>query len=85
MPSFRVTRTVKHSPQQMYDLVADVEKEKLLSNPKGKLVATVMNPKAGKVVKISNLADASPLAVKAVLTTKSGDKVNVARSYVACS
>lgn len=51
----------------------------------GKLVATVMNPKAGKVVKISNLADASPLAVKAVLTTKSGDKVNVARSYVACS
>ncbi|MCJ2057811.1 type II toxin-antitoxin system RatA family toxin [Methylobacterium sp. J-048] len=26
MPSFRVTRTVRHSPQQMYDLVADVER-----------------------------------------------------------
>jgi coenzyme Q-binding protein COQ10 len=26
MPSFRVTRAVKHSPQQMYDLVADVER-----------------------------------------------------------
>ena len=25
MPSFRVTRAVKHSPQQMFDLVADVE------------------------------------------------------------
>ena len=51
----------------------------------GKLVATVRNPKAGKVVKISSLVDASPLAVKAVLTTKSGDKLNVTRSYVACS
>ncbi|MDP4025069.1 type II toxin-antitoxin system RatA family toxin [Methylobacterium sp. NEAU 140] len=26
MPSFRVTRTVRHSAQQMYDLVADVER-----------------------------------------------------------
>ena len=26
MPSFRVTRAVRHSPQQMYDLVADVER-----------------------------------------------------------
>lgn len=26
MPSFRVTRAVKHTPQQMYDLVADVER-----------------------------------------------------------
>lgn len=26
MPSFRITRTVRHSPQQMYDLVADVER-----------------------------------------------------------
>lgn len=26
MPSFRVNRTVRHSPQQMYDLVADVER-----------------------------------------------------------
>lgn len=26
MPSFRVTRRVRHSPQQMYDLVADVER-----------------------------------------------------------
>ena len=26
MPSFRVTRTVRHAPQQMYDLVADVER-----------------------------------------------------------
>ncbi|GJD77622.1 type II toxin-antitoxin system RatA family toxin [Methylobacterium gregans] len=25
MPSFRVTRAVRHTPQQMYDLVADVE------------------------------------------------------------
>ena len=25
MPSFRITRWVRHSPQQMYDLVADVE------------------------------------------------------------
>lgn len=51
----------------------------------GKLVATVKNPKPGRVVKIANLADASPLAVRAVLTTKSGDKLRVARSYVACS
>jgi coenzyme Q-binding protein COQ10 len=26
MPSFRTTRRVKHSPEQMFDLVADVEK-----------------------------------------------------------
>lgn len=26
MPSFRITRTVRHSPQQMYDLVADIER-----------------------------------------------------------
>jgi coenzyme Q-binding protein COQ10 len=26
MPSFRVTRAVRHTPQQMYDLVADIEK-----------------------------------------------------------
>lgn len=26
MPSFRVTRAVRHTPQQMYDLVADVER-----------------------------------------------------------
>ena len=26
MPSFRITRAVRHSPQQMYDLVADVER-----------------------------------------------------------
>ena len=26
MPSFRTTRRVKHSPQQMFDLVADVER-----------------------------------------------------------
>jgi coenzyme Q-binding protein COQ10 len=26
MPSFRTTRRVKHTPEQMYDLVADVEK-----------------------------------------------------------
>ena len=26
MPSFRITRTVRHAPQQMYDLVADVER-----------------------------------------------------------
>jgi coenzyme Q-binding protein COQ10 len=26
MPTFRTTRRVKHSPQQMFDLVADVEK-----------------------------------------------------------
>ncbi len=26
MPSFRVTRTLRHTPQQMYDLVADVER-----------------------------------------------------------
>lgn len=26
MPSFRVNRAVRHSPQQMYDLVADVER-----------------------------------------------------------
>lgn len=25
MPSFRITRAVRHTPQQMYDLVADVE------------------------------------------------------------
>lgn len=25
MPSFRITRWVRHTPQQMYDLVADVE------------------------------------------------------------
>ena len=51
----------------------------------GKLVATVRNPKPGKVVKIANLADASPLAVRAVLTLKAGGKAGVARSYVACS
>ncbi|NEU11916.1 type II toxin-antitoxin system RatA family toxin [Methylobacterium sp. BTF04] len=26
MPSFRIDRAVRHSPQQMYDLVADVER-----------------------------------------------------------
>ncbi|MDB5648044.1 type II toxin-antitoxin system RatA family toxin [Methylobacterium sp.] len=26
MPSFRINRTVRHSPRQMYDLVADVER-----------------------------------------------------------
>jgi coenzyme Q-binding protein COQ10 len=26
MPSFRINRAVRHSPQQMYDLVADVER-----------------------------------------------------------
>ncbi|KQP51410.1 cyclase [Methylobacterium sp. Leaf399] len=26
MPSFRITRTVRHSRQQMYDLVADIER-----------------------------------------------------------
>ncbi|WP_430913494.1 type II toxin-antitoxin system RatA family toxin [Methylobacterium sp. sgz302541] len=26
MPSFRITRAVRHSPRQMYDLVADVER-----------------------------------------------------------
>ncbi|MEA1834588.1 type II toxin-antitoxin system RatA family toxin [Methylobacterium durans] len=26
MPSFRISRTVRHSPEQMYDLVADVER-----------------------------------------------------------
>jgi coenzyme Q-binding protein COQ10 len=26
MPSFRITRAVRHSPEQMYDLVADVER-----------------------------------------------------------
>ena len=26
MPSFRIARTVRHSPRQMYDLVADVER-----------------------------------------------------------
>ena len=26
MPSFRITRTVRHSAQQMYDLVADIER-----------------------------------------------------------
>lgn len=26
MPSFRLTRAVRHTPQQMYDLVADVER-----------------------------------------------------------
>jgi len=26
MPSFRITRTVRHSPEQMYALVADVER-----------------------------------------------------------
>ncbi|GEO97922.1 type II toxin-antitoxin system RatA family toxin [Methylobacterium haplocladii] len=26
MPSFRITRHVRHTPQQMYDLVADVER-----------------------------------------------------------
>ncbi|GBU19125.1 MULTISPECIES: type II toxin-antitoxin system RatA family toxin [Methylobacterium] len=26
MPSFRITRAVRHTPQQMYDLVADVER-----------------------------------------------------------
>ncbi|WP_375465129.1 type II toxin-antitoxin system RatA family toxin [uncultured Methylobacterium sp.] len=26
MPSFRITRAVRHAPQQMYDLVADVER-----------------------------------------------------------
>ncbi|WP_375455528.1 type II toxin-antitoxin system RatA family toxin [uncultured Methylobacterium sp.] len=25
MPSFRITRAVRHAPQQMYDLVADIE------------------------------------------------------------
>ena len=26
MPSFRITRQVRHSPEQMYDLVADIER-----------------------------------------------------------
>ncbi|MBV9591081.1 MAG: type II toxin-antitoxin system RatA family toxin, partial [Hyphomicrobiales bacterium] len=26
MPSFRTTRRVKHTPEEMFDLVADVEK-----------------------------------------------------------
>jgi coenzyme Q-binding protein COQ10 len=26
LPAFRITRTVRHSPQQMYDLVADIER-----------------------------------------------------------
>ncbi|SEE22183.1 coenzyme Q-binding protein COQ10 [Rhizobiales bacterium GAS188] len=56
MPSFRTTRRVKHTPQQMFDLVADVEKYPLfLPLCEGLKVRSRAGGEGGREILIANM------------------------------